>query len=287
MEENHLHRRSFRLRYDDVDGKARAKPVALLNLLEETAASHCESTGWGIFRLLSEGFGWVLLRGAFEMLRYPRYREEVVIETWASSAHRFRAEREYRILSPGGEPLGFARGLWLFCNLATRRPATIFDDYLRSWKPGGSPAGPLPLDEVDGPPVPEPSAGARHIEVVQPKAFDVRLAEIDTNGHVNNAVYLSWALEAIPAHPGEDLVLRRIVAQWKREITFGVKVRPRCVEEAGGHIRLGVFAEPQSSGGTVSRATTGAADTAAPSSHAESGTWLAAAAESTWVEASA
>jgi acyl-ACP thioesterase len=233
MKEAHLSRREFRLRYDDVDSSARAKPVTVLNLLEEAASSHCDESGWGVFRLMEEGFGWVLLRGGFEMKRYPRYREEVSVETWVSSARRFSAEREYRILSAEGEEICSARSLWLFFDIGKKRPASIFQDILEAWTPGGSPASDLALDEIDGP---DPSAVAID--------FPVRRSDIDTNGHVNNVVYLAWALEALPAGAQEGSMLRRIQGQFKRELTLGITAKPRCKDEGDGRLRLGVYGEP-------------------------------------------
>lgn len=268
MEEKHLHRRDFRICYDDVDALAFAKPVSLLHYLEEAAASHCEDSGWGVFRLLSEGHGWVLLRGGFEMRRYPAYRENVTVETWVSGSRRFCAEREYRVLSPSGEVLGEARALWLFCDLATRRPATIFPEILEAWAPGGRRAGDLALDEIEGPPI----DAAAPLDVVAPGGgFAVRAGDIDTNGHVNNAIYLSWALEALPADARRGMMLSRVRGQWKKEITFGLRVQPRASREGEGRYRLGIY------GAGAAADQTGAADPAGGAAP-----WLAAAAEAEW-----
>lgn len=260
-----LHRREYRLRYDDVDGRGLARPAALLDILEDAAASHCEDAGWSVFRLMQEGFGWVLLRGGLEMLRYPRYHEEMAVETWVSGDRRFSAEREYLLVAGrdgAREVLGFARGQWLFCDLARRRPASILPDFISAWAPGGGWAGPLELTDIEAPssrPAPEGgdiSAG-----------FAVRSADIDTNGHVNNVVYLGWALEALPREERERGVLRRIRGQWKRELTMGASASPWCEPLGAGRYRLGVYGSTAADGGS-------GADSAEP--------WLAAAAETEW-----
>jgi len=288
MSEKALHSRSFPVLYDDVDSLAFAKPVSLLHYLEEAAASHCEDSGWGVFRLLSEGHGWVLLRGGFEMRRYPAYRENVTVETWVSSSRRFCAEREYRVLSASSEVLGEARALWLFCDLGTRRPATIFPEILEAWAPNGKCAGSLALDEIDGP----PADAAAPLDVVAPGGgFAVRAGDIDTNGHVNNAIYLSWALEALPREAREGMMLRKVRGQWKKEITFGLKVQPRAASEGDGRYRLGIYgagpAGPAGAGG-AGVAAAGAGDRAGAGRGPEregaavAAPWLAAAAESEW-----
>jgi medium-chain acyl-[acyl-carrier-protein] hydrolase len=278
----HLHRRDFRLRYDDVDRRELAKPVTILNLLEETASSHCDESGWDVFRLMREGFGWVLLRGGFEMRRYPLYREKVAVETWLSSAQRFKAEREYRIYSASGassgELIGTARSLWLFFDTARKRPASIFDGILDCWTPGDDPASALPLDEIEG-----PSPDAPGLEVPGQggagRDFAVRAADIDTNGHVNNVVYLGWALESLPAELRENSVLSRIQGQFKRELRFGSLVQPRMESEAANSYRLGVFGGPAA----PSPASPAAPEEAPRDAATEgSGGFLAAAATTSW-----
>ena len=279
MEENHLHRRDFRLCYDDVDALAFAKPVSLLHYLEEAAASHCEDSGWGVFRLLSEGHGWVLLRGGFEMRRYPAYRESVTVETWVSCSRRFYAEREYRVLSASGDVLGEARALWLFCNLETRRPATIFPEILEAWAPNGRRAGSLALDEIEGPPV----GAAAPLDVVAPGGgFAVRAGDIDTNGHVNNAIYLSWALEALPKEAREGMMLAKVRGQWKKEITFGLSVQPRAAREGEGRYRLGIYGADVAAGAAGPGGGDSAAGGTASAPAGAAAPWLAAAAESEW-----
>ena len=254
MEQNG-HSREFRLRYSEVDDRGELTPVALLNIIEETASSHCDESGWGVFRLMEEGYGWVLLRGGFEMSRYPRYREDFRVETWISRARRFEAYRENRIVSSTGEVLGTARALWLFYDIAKHRPASIFEDILKVWAPGGQAASGMDLSEIDGP---APGAEGRAAE----SDFAVRRADIDTNGHVNNVVYLSWALEALPKATREGAYLSSLRGQFKRELKLGACAMPLCADEGEGKFRLGVIASP--------------------GSPAEEGSYMAAAAESLW-----
>jgi medium-chain acyl-[acyl-carrier-protein] hydrolase len=258
MEQN-AHRRDFRLRYSEVDDRGELTPVSLLNILEETASSHCDESGWGVFRLMREGYGWVLLRGGFEMARYPRYREDFGVETWISKSRRFEAYRENRIVSSTGETLGTARALWLFYDIAKRRPASIFEDILKAWTPGGQAASAMDLSEVNGP-TPSPVAESRKAD----PDFAVRKADIDTNGHVNNVVYLSWALEALPKATREGSYLSSLRGQFKRELRLGANAMPLCADEGDGRFRLGVIASPGSL----------ATDPAEP--------YMAAAAESLW-----
>jgi len=250
MSDPAFHSRSFDLRYYEMDGHGEATPVSLISLLEESAFSHCEEAGWSVYRLLGAGYGWILLRGGLAMRRYPSYREPFRVETWLSAARRFFGTREYRVVAETGEELGYARSLWVFYGLERRRPVPILDEILRAWAPNGVEAGPLPLDEVEGPArgaEPPAGPGERTTDAMRERAFEVRLSEIDTNGHVNNVNYLAWALESVADEVRGERYLARVVGQYKREVTYGSTVRPLAVPEAEGY-RHSVYAAPPESG---------------------------------------
>ena len=251
MNDPAFHVREFRPRYYEMDGRGELTPTALLDCLEETAFSHCEESGWDVFRLLKNGYAWVLLRGGFRMDRYPRYGETFTMETWLSSSRLFYGTREYRIRGGGGEPLGFARSLWLFCSLERKRPVPVFKEILEAWAPNGMETGPLSLDEIRAVP--------GKPEAIDGPSFEVRRSEIDTNGHVNNVRYLDWTLEATDPDLRDTRFLSYIRGQFKREVTLGCRVRPTFARMDGdGRCGHAVYAD------------------------GEGETFLAAAAESAW-----
>jgi medium-chain acyl-[acyl-carrier-protein] hydrolase len=212
MNDPTIHRRSYDLRYHELDGSGRLEPTALLKALEDAAFTHCDESGWGVYRLLSEGYGWILLRGGLEMSRYPERREGLVVDTWCSKARTFRGEREFVVRNAAGEELGWARSLWLFYSLEKRRPLPVLPEIVEAWRPEGTVAGPMGLDEV-GYPGEEALPGS--------PSFGVRRADIDQNGHVNNVNYLAWALEALAPEMRDGRFLASIRGQFKREVTYG------------------------------------------------------------------
>ncbi len=225
---------------------------------------------------MSEGYGWILLRGGFEMQRYPAYREDFYVETWVSKVKRFEAFRENRLISTKtGEVLGSARALWLFYDISKRRPATIFDDIVKAWAPGGPDANAQDLSEVDGP---SETAQGR-ISMPDPD-FAVRKSDIDTNGHVNNVVYLNWALEAVPKEVREDAFLSSLRGQFKHELRLGSNAEPLCCDEGNGRFRLGVIGRQNSA--SVSTASSGSIHSPETVTQ-DSRSYLAAAAESLWI----
>jgi len=230
-----MHIRSFNLRYSEMDSRGTATPVAMLGLMEEAAFTHCEVTGWGVPRLLDAGYGWMLLRGGLEMSSYPEYGRTFYIETWCSQARYFYGSREYRIKAEDGELLGWARSLWVFYSLERERPVPVLDDIVRVWAPNGEAAGPMELEEVSFP-------DTRPLESLP--RFEVRRSDIDTNGHVHNLNYLSWALEAVPETLRDTMYLASVRGHYRRQVTYGSAIRAAfdTIDEEGGCAH-GIFAE--------------------------------------------
>jgi medium-chain acyl-[acyl-carrier-protein] hydrolase len=231
------HIRSFSLRYYEMNRFGEATPLTLLSLLEETAFSHCDAVGWDVYRLRKEGFGWILLGGTVDIARYPTYREAFTLETWLSASRLFHGQRDYLLRGSAGETIGTARSWWVFYDLERRRPVRILDPILKAWAP--NPEGSVDrLPEVSAP-SPDRMDGTR--------AYDVRLNDIDTNGHVNNVNYLEWALESVPQSVQDDYMLSSISGRYIHEVRYGERIRPAFGETptSGGssHFSHAVFAE--------------------------------------------
>jgi acyl-ACP thioesterase len=237
-----IHVRSFNLRYYEMDSWGQATPLTILNLLEEAAFTHCDVSGWDIYRLRRNGFGWVLLRGSVQMTRYPCHRESFTVETWMSKARAFYGEREYLIRDSAGEVLCAARSLWIFYSLERKRPIPVLPEIVSAWAPEGTRSTEQDLVDVVSP-------GPEWIDLT--RMYDVRGSDIDTNGHVNNVNYLEWALESVPREVHDGFQLMRVDGQYRKEVYYGERVSPALESlshDGSPSFAHGVFARRADSG---------------------------------------
>lgn len=51
-----------------------------------------------------------------------------------------------------------------------------------------------------------------------------RRSDMDPNGHINNVIYLGWALEVVPEHVFQDYHLAEVEMDFKAECTAGDQV---------------------------------------------------------------
>ena len=203
--------KEFELRYFEMDKSGKASSIAMMTLLQETAADHCYFAGEGLFSLMSKNLGWVLLSGIMEMDRYPEYKEKIIIRTWLSKYQSIRGIRENIIYDENYNIIGKARGLWLFFDIEKRRPTKILDIYKEKWSFCEETCLEqdisVKIDAIDS---------AQYV-----KKFKVNAYDTDTNKHVNNIRYLQWLVESIPEEITDNYYLHSIDGRFIAEAQYG------------------------------------------------------------------
>ena len=217
--QNQKFRMEFVVHYHEVNPEEQATPLTLLYYLEDAAIAHSESVGYGLAQVKAEELAWLLNRWHLQMDRYPKLGEKVIIETWPSSFERFYGRREFLIKNMNREIIGRATTLWIFYNIATKRPSRIRTEF-------GKVYGLDPLRAINDPFDPLLAIGVGAGECEQ--EFSVRRSDIDTNGHVNNANYLQWMLEVVPEDIYQNTQLASLEIQYKKETTYGSRIRSKC-----------------------------------------------------------
>ena len=157
--------------------------------LQEAAIEASAHVGYDTAWYSARGTAWVVRQMSLEYVRPARAGDALRISTWISTFSRVRSRREYEIhrLTPdrGPELIVRASADWVYFDLAAGRPLAIPAEMVGPFGPSGErslreyplPADPMPCGEYEW----------RH---------QVGRYEIDTNQHVNNAIYLSWVEEA-------------------------------------------------------------------------------------------
>jgi acyl-ACP thioesterase len=206
--------KQFDLRYFEMDKHGCASPITIITLLQEAAADHCYSINYGLYELLKQNIGWILLSGYLKMERFPLYKEKITIKTWLSNYSTIKGNRENIIYDERGRIIGRAKGLWLFFDIEKRRPVRIFDDIIEKWNcfPEESISCDLnkKLDAID--------------KATFNKCYNVYRYDLDSNKHVNNLRYLQWLFEIIPDEIIDNYYLHSIEGRYVKEAEYGHKV---------------------------------------------------------------
>lgn len=169
-----------------VDGKRLLRPTALFGLMQEVADNHVEGINCGWYFLHTMNRFWALSRMDVEIIRRPAWKERVLISTWGKKHNYLIQPRDYLVETPYGETLVRATSNWVVLD-TEGKPCLVseIDDRLRL--------------QPDLHALEKPAARLRKAVEGEPQQFrPVVYSDIDMNHHVNNASYVTWAMDCFP-----------------------------------------------------------------------------------------
>jgi acyl-ACP thioesterase len=210
---------------------------ALADYLQEAASSHAEHLGFSLADMQKRGVTWVMLKLRVEIDAWPRIHDRVTVETWPSSLDRLYAHRDFRILDAGGREIVRATTAWVLIDFEKRTPVRI-NTFMSELYAGlyGDAEAPRSMEHTHAK-LALPAEGAHTRPAV------VRRADIDMNGHANNAAYVSMLSEALPEAAVDGLTLREYAVEFKDETYLHEALESRAAvgeEPEGKTVALGL-----------------------------------------------
>lgn len=206
------------VRYHQLDFHGRLKPTMLLNYLQDVAGLHARRLGISVVDLRKNGFTWVLSRIHLVLNSSPRADESLRIVTWPSTREGLFSCREFQIFDQQGRELGCATTSWAVLSLKTRRPVKL---------ESALPAYPLCQDRAiydQFESLPSFPQDLWHNKI----SFKVLRSDLDSNQHVNNTVFVGWALESVPDSIADGM-LCELEISYRAEALYGDEVMAQCV----------------------------------------------------------
>ncbi len=182
------------------------KLLGLFNILQEVASEHADSLGIGYQACCNAGVAWVAASYRVDIKRLPKIEEKVFIETWIADCLAVTSQRCYRIKDAKGNILIEGLTNWALIDMKTVRPVAITKKLN------------INMDEVDGEKL---TFSGEKIRLTLPERIDTeshfmsRFDEMDTNHHINNAIYPTWAAESLPADWQENCQSEQIRINFK------------------------------------------------------------------------
>ena len=196
-------RYKFKVRSYECGPDGLATLPTMCNFMQEAASMNAEALGFSKanFASAGENVSWVLTRLVVSMERYPRWEDEVLVETFPRGGRKIVAWRDFTLFDSTGAKLGVASSEWMLIDLATRKIVAIPEAVFAAADPANTPVlGEMPFTKFRFPAVADAA----------PLALRAQRSHIDLNGHVNNVHYIEWMLEpCADAHPSQMEVVFR------------------------------------------------------------------------------
>lgn len=207
----------YRVRTYESDTSGRIRLTALCSYLQDAAALHALSLGFGYHDMRRYGLFWVLSRLSVRIGEYPEILSPVSVVTWPSGVNGPYAYRNFELASKGN-PIGSARSAWLTLDLDTkrpRRPESLLS--VSGFEHLATEADPSDVAEIGKIPAFEPDTLGN--------PFPVVLSDLDMNDHVNNVKLAERILDSIPIGSRENRRAVRYEVNFLSEAVRGDSLR--------------------------------------------------------------
>lgn len=151
-------------------------------------AARCDMTGHGCpyEYLVSKNMCFVLVRVALENYDRAVYDDEIRLETWPEGLNGIMFVRRFNAWR-GDQLIMSAVTLWVLMDLSARK-------LLRPYACGVE--FPAPEGKTNSLSIPKKVVSIENNNLVG--TYDVRYSDIDTNGHLNNTIYLDIISNCLP-----------------------------------------------------------------------------------------
>ena len=181
------------LPYSAVNALGLAKADWLLDAFQDIASEHCHAMGISGLHMAEKGLKWVVAQYCLDNHAPICWQTAFTLSTWRYPWKNLYETRRFSLVNDQGTCLADATAIWILVKADSGRPLRLNRH--------------LPADLMDQAPEQDPELIKTHPPVApltHCTPFPVLFRDMDLNQHVNNAVYLRWALESIPHPHGFD-----------------------------------------------------------------------------------
>ena len=202
-------RYQFQVSAQHIDFQKKVSLSSLFHLILKTAGKDADNNGFGLLKLQSDDYTWVLSRFVMDMERFPLENENITIETWIQDVGAMFTTRNFRITNGEDRLIGYVSSSWAVIDMKTRQGVLL--DSLASlnafvW-PETIPIGvPTRIANVKG-------------DIAN--RFEVKYSHIDVNCHASSPFYIQWIADCFSLDFYRMYKLKRFEINFLKEITFG------------------------------------------------------------------
>lgn len=194
-----------RVSYDDIDENLHLTLKGALGYMQEAAVIHSSKVGYSVGDVARTHVIWMLNQWRVRLQRPACWHDRLTVETWPRTMERATSIRDFDIRNESGESVCIGESNWVLVSADTGRIMRVPPEVVQAYDLTERTVFDLPLQKI------APSDGVMTYSAM------VQRRDLDTNHHVNNRVYLDYALEALPAEV--DLsAYREVIVKYHRQL---------------------------------------------------------------------
>ncbi|MDU4468370.1 MAG: acyl-[acyl-carrier-protein] thioesterase [Streptococcus mitis] len=191
----------------DMNGHIKLPDVILLSL--QVSGMQSIELGVSDKTILEEhNLVWIITDYDIEVVRLPRFAEEITIETEALSYNRLFCYRRFTIYDEAGQDLIHMMATFVLMDRDSRKVHAVEPEIVAPYQSEFSK---------------KLMRGPKYANLEEPvsKDYHVRFYDLDMNGHVNNSKYLDWIFEVMGADFLTHYIPKKINLKYVKEVRPG------------------------------------------------------------------
>ena len=191
----------------DMNGHIKLPDVILLSL--QVSGMQSIELGVSDKTILEEhNLVWIITDYDIEVVRLPRFAEEITIETEALSYNRLFCYRRFTIYDEAGQDLIHMMATFVLMDRDSRKVHAVEPEIVAPYQ-----------SDFDKKLI----RGPKYESLEEPfsKDYHVRFYDLDMNGHVNNSKYLDWIFEVMGADFLTQYIPKKINLKYVKEVRPG------------------------------------------------------------------
>jgi len=203
-----VHITHYEVSAQHADPFGRCKPSALLRFAQDAAGEHCALLGADRDTLSRHRYFWAVVRQRLEISRLPAEGVTVTVKTWPMPTTRVAYPRATEGFDAQGNSLFKIISLWVIMDMDSR--AMVLPGKCGIDVPGIT----LGTELKTPPGILAGSYVNQHLRTVE-------AADLDINGHMNNARYLDWLWDLLDTQFHQTHPLKAVSISYNNEALEG------------------------------------------------------------------
>ena len=222
-----IYKENFKIGLKDVWKENKVSNKAILEYLENVAAYHSDSVGYGINTSQKTNVSWVLLDWKLKVIKRPEYGQTLNIHTWSRKIIKYYAYRDFEVYDEQNNLLVIASSRWLLINNTTGKIQKV-ESYIADKYQTEEGKSVFDQDEIEKIKIPKFYKNSI--------IYETKRKDIDIIGHMHNLYYLDLAYEAMPEDVYNSRPFDNIRIMYKKQIKLKDVVECKYGYEDGKHI---------------------------------------------------
>ncbi len=206
-----IYKMPCRVGFSNADAEGRLSLTGVMNLFQDCCTLQSEDLGIGLSYLKANHLGWIVTSYEIKFLdKLPRVGDEIVVKTWPYAFRGMLGYRNFTLETPLGDVIAEADSLWVLMDAKEKKPARLPEEMAKAyelfpklpgeWNIRGK------INAIDG---------------EFKDSFVVANMHLDTNQHMNNAIYVEAASACVP----RNHMVTGIRIAYKKEALLGEEVK--------------------------------------------------------------